>query len=128
MSYKNFKSPTADVRRIALTEGGHIFLIGTEWKPVPEFAWSSAYAAGCISEDMAVNGNIPAELLRTLADESVLIEEIKKTILQAVEDGTVEAFNKDGSPKATWVRTALGKKDIGAHVVDRVWSKIQNGI
>jgi hypothetical protein len=132
MSTKNFRSVTSEVKRIALTAGGHIFLIGPEWTPIPECGWPDAYASGCVSEDMGTAGvNVPTELLRSLADENVFQEAIKKALLKAVDDNVVEAFKKDGNPNLMWLRTELapviGAANVQSHLVDKVWFKIQNG-
>jgi hypothetical protein len=132
MPTKNFKSPTGDVRRIALVEGGHIFLIGPQWQPLPEYAWPSAYSAGCISEDMGVNGvNVPVDLLRSLADENVLQEAIRFALQEALDNNITEAFKKNGEPNLGYLRTKLaavhGANSVQSHIVEKVWFKLQNG-
>lgn len=126
MAFKSFRSPTPDTRRIALTTG-HIYLIGPEWSPLPDFAWTEAYAAGCISEDMNATG-IPSEVLRTLSDEAALLDEVKAVIQEAIDDSVAEAFFKtSGAIKPAYVRNKLSRPELPIPLVEKAWAKIQLG-
>lgn len=125
VQFKKFHSPNSFVRRVALLSG-HIYEVGFEWQLLPEFAWSAAYAAGCVSEDMSVNNNIPAELLKALSDEAGEMEAIKTAILEAIEFSVHNAFKKDGSPNLLYLSNKLNHR-VDHGLVDKVWFRIQNG-
>ena len=46
-----FRSRDGEMKRLALLDG-RVWLIGTEWKEIPDDVHQDAYAIGCVSEDM----------------------------------------------------------------------------
>lgn len=125
MQWKKFRSPNSSVRRVALLSG-HVFEIGLEYVNLPEFAWSEAYRAGCMSEDMAVNNSVPSELLKALSDEATEMDKIKEIILDAIEVSERSAFKKDGNPNLVYLTHKLGYRPEPG-LVGKVWFRIQNG-
>lgn len=125
VQWKKFRSPNSFVRRIALLSG-HIYLVGMEYQELPDFAWSEAYRAGCVSEDMAVNSNVPPDLLKALSDEAGEMDAIKEVLLVAIENSVHDAFKKSGEPNLVWLRNKLGYRPEPA-LVDKVWFRIENG-
>jgi len=125
---KRFKSTTGEDVRIALLSG-HVFLVGSEWKDLPEFAWSDAYAQRCISEDM-ITGNgsvgVTTEVMAKMDHIALAKEEIKGAILEAMEEGNESFFNKmNGVPKVSAISEKLGKK-ANQQYVREVWYRIQD--
>lgn len=120
---KRFKSTTGEEVRIALTNG-HVFLVGNEWKDLPEFAYSAAYSQCCVSEDMITGqGNIAVttEVMAKMDNIALAKQSIKDVLTVAMETGDGSMFNKNnGTPKVSAVSSAMGST-ANAQLVKEVW-------
>lgn len=127
MEWKKFKSPNSMTRRVALLSGHVYTILPDSYTALPEFAWSEAYSAGCISEDMAAGSVIPPSLLKELQEEAGLIEELEIAIKEAVEVNAQDAFNKSkGDPIAAYFVNKLGKP-VKREYLMKAWNNITNG-
>lgn len=128
IKFKKFKSRTGEPVRLALLSG-HTAIVTGEWISLAEYFYESAYAAGCISEDMVVNTelreSIDTGVLEKLQEKADLKSRVRVALEKAVEDNDLKAFNKSGNPTAVFLKRALGET-VPNHIKDEVWYSMLN--
>lgn len=129
MEFKNFKSAQGNEVRVALTSG-HVWIIGREWRRIPEFAWSSCYAEGCVSEDMFNNSvvkELPETVVKSLATTAQRKDLIKGVLQSWVDESRGDKFTIKGFPKTPELQKELPFK-VTKNEVQEVWYKLQEEI
>ena len=111
-----FKSKDGQDKRVVTTDG-HLAVIGTEWRELPEHLHSLAYAAGCISEDMAgkTTPTVPAGV--------ITVESVREAIKAMLTRNEPSDFTKAGLPD----RAALNKFCNGKvpnEVFETAWAQL----
>jgi hypothetical protein len=126
VEYKKFKSPDNKERYFTL-DSGHAFRVYGEWIGLPEFAWTTAYSNGCISEDMIRNAaleGLPDAAIKSITNSANRDERIKAVILQWIKDDDMGKFTTAGLPNARKVSDELGIQATKGEVV-KIFHKIQ---
>lgn len=106
---KKFRSLSGEAVQVALTNG-HVTVVGSEWKPLPEHFHREAYARGCISEDMIndIKGPPKGAPGKTNLTPEERAEKIQSVIRQMVSENVPEKFTTTGLPRAEAVNEACG--------------------
>ena len=122
---KKFMSPTGEDIRIALLDG-HVAVVSGEWRDLPEYFHKEAYAAGCISDDMAKLAEIKLSEHTVNAIEKVALkkEEIKAAIRELLENYDKANFTAQNLPKSTVLKSMIGKS-VSNSERDEVWYALQ---
>lgn len=123
---KNFKSTGGKTVRIALLDG-HVTLVEPSWTSIHKRFWNSAYASGCISEDMVKNtstADIDPRVISTMNNIALQKNEVADAIRKLVRDNSLEAFDSRGKPKAVVLTEMVGFRVTNA-VRDEVWYRVQ---
>lgn len=126
MASKLFKSASGEPVRLALLSG-HIAVVGNEWIQLDERFHSSAYASGCISNDMALNNEISinqrtVEILDKVAQKK---EKILGAMRTLVEDYNSDNFTTGNKPKTSLLTEMIGERVMN-NERDELWYTLQD--
>lgn len=121
---KRFRSPNGkDIRVESLS--GHIAIISSEFRELPEFLWSDAYAKGAVSEDMktqSIDDYVEQKKLEQIEKEKVERDELK-SILKNLFDNPKDVLDSKGNIVHRKVIQFVGKP-VKKDIIDSIWSEI----
>ena len=111
MTRKEFKAPTKSPVKVWSEDKTHCAIIyGDNWRMLPERLWQAAYAAGCISKDMAVKGFDKEQTQAVFKQEQLKFEEaVIEAMQQLLEEGDPEKVDLMGRPKTDAIGKITGK-------------------
>lgn len=122
-----FKSKDGSVVRVARLDG-NVFIVGPEWRELPERFWQDAYANGCESEDQVTfkEINVNRKALDMMNRVATRKDEIKGIILSLVKEGDLSNFGKnDNKPRSAAITERAGYRVTNSER-DEIWFNIQN--
>jgi hypothetical protein len=112
---KEFKTPTQEPVRVMSPDGMVISWVYPEWRPIQESLWASAYSQGCISKDMSRIGADPVHAVALeKAKEAAFRDQVKKTMIEIMEEGDPEQMDAYGKPKVDVIGDIIGTYPTGA--------------
>ena len=110
VEFKKFKSPDHTERYFTL-DSGHAFRVYGEWIDLPEFAWTTAYSHGCVSEDMVKNAmleGLPSAAIKSITEATGRDKQIENVLRRWIDNNEQENFTNAGTPNAKKVGLELG--------------------
>ena len=126
VSSKKFRSRTGVPVRLALLSG-HVAIVDGEWQSLPLIFHESAYASGCVSEDMIANASlkegIDTGVLNQLQKTANLKDKVKSAIEDAIVSNDLKAFNSKGDPTHAYIKKSVDEP-VPAHLREAVWSEM----
>jgi hypothetical protein len=129
MAIKKFKTQDGTYKQV---EGGgsHLTRIGPMWKEVEERFWRSAYAAGCISQDMVENtamDHVDHAAIRQIERIAVRNKDIMDVMRNIYESNDLDALAPNGRPKINLITERLGYRVTNSER-DALWYKLQEDL
>lgn len=119
-----FRSRDEETKRVT-DPAGHVALVGTEWRELPEILHARALECGCINSDQAKAfgfGTVKANVAKP--EETVTLEEVKNAMKEMLTSNTGDNFTASGMPNKNVLNKMCGGR-VSVELYDTAFAELQ---